>query len=111
MSTRTSSALLTLILGGCEVTEVEDPDAFTVDCALDGAKTFGTKCVTDTVERDSRWTVTFRAPDGAFRRFYFTGDRIEAADGAAPARVTHRPDGSREIAVDGDRFLVPAPRK
>jgi hypothetical protein len=98
-----------MMLAGCEVTEVDDPDTFTVDCALDGATTFGSKCRADTVEREGRWTVTFRAPAGDFRRFVFSDDRIETADGAAPARVTVRPDGMREVAVEDDRFLVPAP--
>jgi hypothetical protein len=75
-----------------------------IACALGGSDRPVAECA---IERSGE-SLTIRHPDGGFRRFAVTGDRIEAADGAASANVQVIAGNRIEIAVDGDRYRLPA---
>ncbi len=76
-----------------------------IACALDGAEAFATTCL---VEVDGARLVV-REPDGGFRRFGFDGGgSLYPVDGIDAFALARAEDGSTEIAVDGDRYRIPA---
>ena len=54
--------------------------------------------------------ITIRAPSGSFRRLLVTTDGrgVVAADGADPALVTPIAADRIQVAIAGDRYLLPA---
>ncbi|MGQ0559582.1 MAG: hypothetical protein ACT4OE_08370 [Sphingosinicella sp.] len=94
------------LLGGCGGTvsssqaEAEDDR---IDCRLAGSSGFERVC---TVERDGR-DITVRRPDGGFRRLIVAGVLVAAADGAEQAEARRHADGTVEVAIGGDVFLLP----
>jgi hypothetical protein len=119
MSTRTSSAALTLLLllAGCQVREegerqagAADDDA--IECALDGAARFERVCAVERAELDGGRALTVRHPDGGFRRFNVLtdGHGLAAADGADEAKTTIEGD-TLVVTVDNDRYRFPVTLK
>jgi hypothetical protein len=78
-----------------------------VECALAGSKAFAHDCF---VERGEGGALTLRHPDGGFRRLLVTDDGrgVVAADGAAPAQVQVIGEKGIEVAIEGDRYRLPA---
>ena len=121
MSTRTSSAALTLALllvAACEVrdepaTEAEArPGDTMIECALDGAASFKRACAVEKAEVDGGRALTVRHPDGGFRRFdvLTDGRGLAVADGADEAKTTVEGD-TLAVTVDNDRYRFPVTLK
>ena len=102
---RIFSAGLCLVLAACGGTPTgERPVGEAIACALDGAAGFESEC---TLERSGDQLIVHR-PDGGFRRFAVTGGAVAALDGADAADIARDADGTLEIAVEGDRYRIPA---
>lgn len=78
-----------------------------IDCAVAGSQAFERACL---VEREEGGTLAIRHPDGGFRRLLITEDGrgVIAADGAAQARVEVIADNGIEVAIEDDRYRLPA---
>jgi hypothetical protein len=77
-----------------------------VDCALDGSDAF-MPCAVAREPGAQGAVFTIAGETGGFRRIRLgPGGRIEAADGAEPARTTALGDGRIEIAIGRDRFRL-----
>lgn len=77
-----------------------EPD---LECATDGASDYTNGC---TIERNGT-ILTLHSPTGSFRRLRVANGKVEAADGAEPARLLGD-DGKRvSVAIGGDRYLIP----
>ena len=101
MSTRISSAAVTLFLAACGMPRGEQPAGETIACAVDGAAQFAEAC---TLERAANQLVVHR-PDGAFRRLEVVSDGgVAALDGADTARETVLGNGLVEVQVAGERY-------
>ena len=106
---RAAAALPLLLVAACGSSD--DPQqrqasavaAPGLECATDGASDYGTGC---TIER-SGTILAIHSPTGSFRRLRVANGRIEAADGAEPARLLGD-DGKRvTVAIGGDRYRIP----
>ena len=112
MSTRTSSAAaLLLVLAACAPDAAVSASADGEDliaCALAGAASFARACAVERSRSDEGTLLVIRHPDGGFRRFVATTDRlgIAPADGAEPATLVFR-DQDIEVAVGADRYRIP----
>ena len=112
------AAAFTLLLLGCgdrdagreEALEGAQAESDRVECAVAGAEAFEPVCTVERVTGEDGLTLTIRAPDGSFRRLLVTNDGrgVVAADGASPARVSIVGENSIEVAVEGDRYRLPA---
>ena len=94
---------LLLALAGCADSGSDEPKGEAIPCALDGAAAFANVC---TIERTGSRLV-IRRPDGGFRRFEVSGDRVTVLDGAETLAVTPLTDGNFELGIDGDRYRLP----
>ena len=85
-------------------------EAGKVECATEGAKDFAPVCTVERTSSADGLVLTIRSPTGGFRRLLVTSDGrgVVAADGADPANVTLVDGGRIEVAVAGDRYLLPA---
>ncbi len=105
---RTASGLALLLLAACGSPGAEQQAQVGaaepgLECAMDGASEYAAGC---TVERNGT-VLTLRSPTGSFRRLRVANGKVEAADGAEPARRLGD-DGKRvSVAVGGDRYLIP----
>lgn len=81
-----------------------------IECAVEGSSRFERRCVVERIEGADGLTLTVRAPSGSFRRLLVTDDGrgVVAADGADPAIVSVRSGNQIEVAIAGDRYLLPA---
>ena len=81
-----------------------------IECALDGAPAFERVCTVERRPGEQGLELIVRAPDGAFRRLLVTNDGrgVVAADGAVPAGVSVVSEDMIEVAVDEDRYRLPA---
>ncbi|TFI59272.1 hypothetical protein E2493_05370 [Sphingomonas parva] len=81
-----------------------------VECAVAGAETFEPVCAVERSPSDQGLVLTIRAPSGGFRRLLVTRDGrgVIAADGAMPAAVTPLGPDRIEVAIEGDRYRLPA---
>ncbi len=112
MSARAVFVLLLLV--SCEDPEaarraaLESADR--VECAVGGAAAFEPVCRIERASGPEGLTLTIRAPSGSFRRLLVTTDGrgVIAADGADPALVTPVAADRIEVAIAGDRYLLPA---
>ncbi len=104
--------LMLFLLAACDGVEqapsatASAPPQDRIECALGGVERFVAECA---IERSAD-TVTVRHPDGGFRRLLIATDGrgVVAADGAAPAAVQVIADNRIEVALDGDRYRLPA---
>lgn len=87
---------------------VEDNGA--ILCARAGQPALQRDCLIERTGSDQGLILTLRHPDGAFRRLLVTKDGrgVIAADGAQPARVAIVGNNSIQVAIDGDRYQLPA---
>jgi len=124
MSTRISSALVLLLLAGCNAripdkaaeARAEKADAARagaegrVECDVAGAGAFTLACTIDRTETQDGLYLTLRHPDGGFRRLLVTKDGrgVVAADGAEHAVVTPLGPDRIEVALGGMRYRLPA---
>ena len=108
--------LALLALAACGGSQEEETSATAsapaddrIQCALAGSNQFTNDCA---IERDpnDRNRLTLRHPDGGFRKLLITDDGrgVVAADGAAPAAVQVIADRRIEVAIEGDRYRLPA---
>lgn len=114
--------VILLALGACDAAAppAGAPVGVAVACAVGGATTFAPNCRVRRETRNGRALLTLVAPDGSFRRLEARGDGagIDTADGAAHARTISTGSGAASpgaassgeiaIAVDGDRYRLPA---
>ena len=77
------------------------------ECAADGAGDYGTGCTIARKAVQGGTILTLRSPTGSFRRLRVGGGRVAAADGAEPARILAGDAGRVEVAIGGDRYLIP----
>ena len=106
------AVVLLLLLASCSAEEPQEaPFAVddTIECALDGADGFARECGVERIDDDGPRTLVIHHPDGGFRRFVITDDGtgLAAADGADRTQITPR-DGAIEVALGGDRYILPA---
>lgn len=78
-------------------------------CAEGGAA-LARVCTVEQASTDRGLMLTLRHPDGSFHRLLATRDGrgLVAADGASPARVSVVGPDLIEVALDGDRYRLPA---
>lgn len=114
---RRAALLFSLLLAGCQEPQdsveqvlAENKEADRIACAVDGAAEFQNVCAIERLVSDEGTTLTLRSPSGSFRRLRIADDGrgVVAADGAAPAQVTIKADNQIEVALDGDRYRLPA---
>ena len=81
-----------------------------IACAVDGAAQWERSCAIELVSGPDGTSLTLRHPSGGFRRLLVATDGrgVIAADGADPAVVTLASDNRIQVAVAGDRYLLPA---
>jgi hypothetical protein len=117
---RTSSAvLLTLALAACgrQATPAEtlensiaQPTADDrIECAT-GTAAFARDCTVERTQSAEGLILTVRRPDNGFHRLLVVNDGrgVIAADGAETAKVNVIDDGRIEVAIDGNRYRLPA---
>jgi hypothetical protein len=112
ISERNASALLIVlpvVMTACSSSPGPVGHGATVPCGR-GAGALAQRC---SVERSvtARGTIlTLRATDGGFRRLQVlgAGGGLAAADGAQPAVLRTRADGSIDVQVGDDRYRLPA---
>jgi hypothetical protein len=82
----------------------------TVSCALAGAAAFGTGCTIEKIVSPDGLALIVHHPDGGFRRLTVTTDGrgVITADGSETATVTIVDPDTIEVAVDKDRYRLPA---
>ncbi|HEX8442950.1 MAG TPA: hypothetical protein VF631_04810 [Allosphingosinicella sp.] len=80
-----------------------------IECALGGSERFATTCAIERDPNDPN-SLTLRHPDGGFRKLLVTSDGrgVIAGDGAARASVQVIADRRIEVAIEGDRYRLPA---
>ena len=110
------AALLLLLLAACHHAPA-DTNAATIladhgdriDCAH-GTAPMTRVCTVDRLASAQGLVLTIRHPDGAFRRLLVTGDGrgVIAADGARRAVMTIVSPDLIDVAIDGDRYRLPA---
>lgn len=81
-----------------------------IPCAVGGAKEFATSCTIERERTQDGLILTVRHADGGFHRLRVTTDGrgVVAADGAQQAKVSVVGDGAIEVAIDNDRYRLPA---
>jgi hypothetical protein len=81
-----------------------------IDCALGAGAALAHVCSVEEAQTDDGLTLTLHHPDGGFRRLLVTTDGrgVIAADGAAPAHVTLLNNHEIEVAIEDDRYHLPA---
>ena len=77
------------------------------ECAVDGASVYGTGCAIARKPVPGGAILTLRSPTGSFRRLRVGGGKLAAEDGAEPARILGGDKGRVEVAIGGDRYLIP----
>ncbi|USI71881.1 hypothetical protein [Sphingomonas morindae] len=115
MRRRFALLLLPLVLAACQK-KAEDPvidaaaRATSLPCALSGSVTFQTQCTVERMVSGDGLALLIHHPDGGFRRLTVTTDGrgVVTADGAETARVTVIDPGTIQVAIDDDRYRLPA---
>ena len=118
MIRRIASALLPFVLvlsAACEK-QPADPviaaadHAAHVSCALANVNDFKPTCTIEKIVSSDGLALVMHHPDGGFRRLIVTTDGrgVIAADGAQDARVSIVDPATIEVAVDTDRYRLPA---
>ena len=97
--------LLALAACGSEGGGPVAPDA-RIDCTIGGVPAAG-GCTVERRQEANGIALVLRNPRGGFRRLLVANGEISAADGAERARSARLPDGRIEVAIAGDRFLLP----
>ena len=101
---------LSFVVGACSAQKDAQDNSESVPCALAGSGPLEQSCGVAR-ERTARGVLlTLTAPDGGFRRLLVTDDGrgVIPADGAEPATITLRAGNRAEIAIAGERYLLPA---
>lgn len=114
---RSASILLlpALLVAGCHrgprdpVVEAQD-HLPTVPCALDGSPLFRSDCTVERQTAPGGLVLVIHHPDGGFRKLLVATDGrgVVTADGAGEAAVSVVDPAEIEVAVDGDRYHLPA---
>lgn len=102
-----------LALSACQSATAPTPAELgtVIDCALGKDGGFKPVCsVERSADSNGALLLILHHPDGGFRRLLVTTDGrgVVAADGASPAQVTMLADHLIEVAVDEDRYHLPA---
>lgn len=82
-----------------------------IDCAIGAAAQMTRGCTVErTASADGDLILVVHHPDGGFRRLMITRDGrgVVAADGASPVTVTPIDGHEIDVAVDQDRYHLPA---
>jgi len=102
--------LLTACSGGdSDGAEPAADDSSMISCAIGSATEFTRNCTIERAVENGVLTLVVHHEDGGFRRLTVMddGSGVTAADGADQATITVF-DGEIEVAVGGDRYLLPA---
>jgi len=101
--------LLLAALSACEGRDAAEAPAaaLAIPCTADGAAP--ARCGVSRASVDGSTILTITEPDGGFRRLAVGRDgAIATADGAVAATVASASDGTLEVAVEDDRYRLPA---
>lgn len=81
-----------------------------IPCALNGTADFKAVCKHSISGPADATQLVLEGPEGDFRRFNLLKDGrgLEAADGAEPAQIAVRDDGTILVTVGADKFILPA---
>ena len=81
-----------------------------IDCAIGAGAALAHVCSVEEAQTADGLTLTLHHPDGGFRRLLVTtdGHGVVAVDGAAPAHVTLLNTHEIEVAIEDDRYHLPA---
>lgn len=81
-----------------------------IECALEGAKLFDRTCTVEEITGSDGTILVVGRNNIGYRRLQITADGrgVVTADGAETAGVTIIGEGMIEVAVDGDRYRLPA---
>lgn len=81
-----------------------------IECALEGAKLFDRTCTVEEISGPDGTVLVVGRANVGYRRLQITTDGrgVVSADGAEPAKVTIVGDGVIEVAIDSDRYRLPA---
>ena len=81
-----------------------------VSCALAGAAAFGPDCTIEKRVSGDGLTLIIHHPDGGFRRLTVTSDGrgVITADGSQTASVSIVDPATIEVAIEKDRYRLPA---
>jgi hypothetical protein len=110
---RFAAVLGLALLAACsgDVPEGDAPvdEGSLIACAIGSATEFTRNCSVERAVVDGVLTLVINHEDGGFRRLTVMddGSGVTAADGADQATITVF-DGEIEVAIDGDRYLLPA---
>lgn len=110
-----STLLPVALLSACDVGEetsgappgaVED----TIFCRTGGAEKMERDCLVEKSGEGDSAVLTIRHPGGGFRRLQIVTDGrgVVAADGSEETTVVMTGDKQAEVAIAGDRYLLPA---
>jgi len=120
MARRYFSAILILVplsLAAChrqgndsEAPAGDAANATQIDCALHGSAEFDSHCTVERTVSGDGLLLVVHHPDGGFRRLLVTTDGrgVITADGAEQAVVTVADPGKIDVAVEQDRYRLPA---
>lgn len=97
---------------GAAEPEPQAPVGARIACAVGGGARLAPDCAVTRTVRDGRTLVTISGPDGGFRRLEAGADGtgIDTADGAFHARAAREPSGEVALAIEDDRYRLPASR-
>ena len=104
-----------LLLAACHKAPSADPAAVAdnapkIPCALAGATEFRTDCTIEKIATPDGLTLVIHDPAGGFRKLTVATDGrgVITADGSETADVKVIDAGSIEVAIDKDRYRLPA---
>ena len=106
-----SAGLILLALGGCHrgggIAAQHDG---VIDCAIGASGKLEKVCEIDRAVTADGLTITIHHPDGGFRRLLITKDGrgVIAADGASAVTILPLGEHEIEVAIDDDRYHLPA---
>jgi hypothetical protein len=110
MSTRIFNVLGLLLLSACEGGGNGRVEGEAISCAIGAGSEMAPVCSVERGRDEAGPVLTIRQPDGGFRRLRAVSGVWEAADGAFAATSVAADNGQTEIAVQGDRYLLPGPQ-
>ena len=106
---RISSALASILLLAACAADGASPPGDAIECALGPGADFEAVCTLERVRADEADMLVLHHPDGGFRRLTVLpdGKGVAPTDGAA-AVAQSLSRGTLEVAIDGDRYRLPA---
>ncbi|WP_070155454.1 hypothetical protein [Sphingobium phenoxybenzoativorans] len=110
MYSRISKTLLLLLLSACQADGSGKAEGEAIACAIGAGSEMAPVCAVERGHDEAGPLLTIRQPDGGFRRLRSVAGVWDAADGAFAAVTADAGNGQMEVAVEGDRYLLPGPQ-